>query len=151
MQSPVNKQEKYDEIVKFRGRDVYVKSFLTQFPYSPYGIKMSDDASKLFYLRSGKTSELVMLDLSTGSNLDQGKVISSEDFSKKSFWSHEYNETDGMLYWIGDERNDEIINLYRLNIETGEIENLLDVSIYGWSFNAGYTKVTIKARQNENS
>jgi dipeptidyl aminopeptidase/acylaminoacyl peptidase len=142
-----------DEIVKFRGRDVYVKSFLTQFPYSPYGIKMSDDASKLFYLRSGKTSELVMLDLSTGSNLDQGKVISSEDFSKKSFWSHEYNETDGMLYWIGDERNDEIINLYRLNIETGEIEKLTDVPyIYGWSFNAGKTKVAYIARlaQNEN-
>ena len=58
-----------------------------------------------------------------------------------------------MLYWIGDERNDEIINLYRLNIETGEIEKLTDVPyIYGWSFNAGKTKVAYIARlaQNEN-
>jgi len=142
-----------DGIVKFHGRDVDVKSFLTQFPYSPYGIKMSDDATKLFYLRSGKTSELLMLDLSTDSDLDQGKVISSEDFSKKSFWSHEYNETDGMLYWIGDEKNDEIINLYRLKIETGEIEVLTDVPyIYGWAFNADKTKIAYVARlaQNEN-
>ena len=142
-----------DGIVKFSGRDIDVKSFLTQFPYSPYGIKMSDDATKLFYLRSGKTNELLMLDLSTGSDLDQGKVISSEDFSKKTFWSHEYNETDGRLYWIGDERNDEIINLYRLNIETGEIEKLTDVPyIYGWAFNADKTKIAYIARlaQNEN-
>lgn len=140
-----------DGIVKFRGRDVDVKSFLTQFPYSPYGIKMSDDASKLFYLRSDKTSELLMLDLSVSNDLDQGKVISSEDFSKKSFWRHAYNDTDGMLYWIGDERNDEIINLYRLNIETGEIEVLTDVPyIYGWAFNADKTKIAYVARLAQN-
>lgn len=140
-------------IVNFKGRKIDIASHLTEFPYSSYVIKMSKDCSKLFYLHNGDTARLVMLDLNKSKNLDDGVVICDEDFSKKSFWSHRYNSADNCLYWIGDERNDEIINLYRLNIETHEITKLTDVPyIYGWDMNEDGTKVAYIARlgQNEN-
>lgn len=143
--------EENSSVVHFKGRDIDIKSFYTEFPYTTYMIKMSKDGSKLFYTRNGKTTDLMMLDLSQSSNLDDGKVICKEDFSVKNLWKYGYNEADGCLYWIGDEKNDEIINLYRLNIETGEIKKLTDVPyIYGWSLNDTGTHISYIARLGQN-
>lgn len=140
-------------IINFIDRDVDIKSFFTEFPYSPYLIKVSEDGTKLFYIKEGETNSLIMLDLDTEKNLDKGVKISDKDFSKRSFWKHSYNSKDNSLYWIGDETNDEIINLYRLNLDTQEIEKLTDVPyIYGWEFDPSYTKIAYIARlgQKEN-
>ena len=97
-----------------------MKSFLTGFPYSTWGFYLSDDATKLYYLRNDEPSPLVMLDLTKSTDISQGDVISSDDWSKKNFWSPSWNEKDGFLYWMGDQRNDEKIDLYRMDPKTGE-------------------------------
>ncbi len=140
-------------VVCFQDRKIDIKSILIGFPYSSYNIKMSEDATKLFYLKNGETSPLMMLDLSVNKNLDEGVVICNDDFAKKSFWKHVYNSRDNSLYWTGDEKNDEIINLYRLSLDSKEVTKLTNVPyIYGWDFNKEYTKIAYIARmgQNEN-
>lgn len=137
--------------VEFRGRQVDLNDFLTTFPYSTWGFVLSDDASKLFYLRNGETSPLVMLDLSASTDLADGQIICDDDFSKKSFWHAKYNEREHAIYWAGDERNDEIINLRRLDLSTGRQEVLTDVPyIYGWDFNQDKTQAAYIARLGQN-
>ena len=142
---------KQDGVLTFHDRDVDLNDFLTSFPYSTWGFALSDDASKLFYLRNGETSPLVMLDLTESTDLAAGRIICDDDFSKKSFWHDKYNEKEHAIYWAGDERNDEIINLRRLDIATGKQEVLTDVPyIYGWDFNQDKTKAAYIARLGQN-
>ncbi|MFR9498558.1 MAG: prolyl oligopeptidase family serine peptidase [Rikenellaceae bacterium] len=139
--------------VEFYDREIDIKSFFTAFPYSPYSITMSEDGSKVFYTRTGETTDLVMLDLTEDQNLDNGVKICDENFAVKNLWGKQYNSKDNCLYWIGDEKNDEIINIYRLNLETKELKRLTDVPyIYGWDINEEGTKIAYVARmaQNEN-
>ena len=136
-----------DGKVAFIDREVDVKSFLTGFPYSTWGFYLSDDATKLYYLRNDEPSPLVMLDLTKSTDISQGDVISSDDWSKKNFWSPSWNEKDGFLYWMGDQRNDEKIDLYRMDPKTGETTCFTDVPyIYGWSFNDAKDKAFYVAR-----
>ena len=105
--------------VEFLGRSVPVKSFLEGFPYSTWGFKLSDDATKLIYVRQTDGNPLLMLDLSESTDIGQGKVISSDNWAEKNFWNPEWNEKDGRLYWMGDQANDEKIDLYRMDPATG--------------------------------
>ena len=130
--------------VRFLDRDVDVASFVEGFPYSTYGFYLSEDATKLMYVRNADGNPLLMLDLAESTDIEKGKVISSEDWSKRNFWHPHWNEKDGKLYWMGDLANDEKIDLYRMDPQTGETTCFTDVPyIYGWSFNddktlAGY-------------
>ena len=133
--------------VHFVDRDVDVKSFLTGFPYTTWGFYLSDDATKLYYLRNDEPSPLVMLDLDECTDIDKGRVISNDDWSKKNFWHPSYNDKDGFLYWMGDQANDEKIDLYRMDPATGETTCFTDVPyIYGWSFNDAKDKAFYVAR-----
>ena len=134
-------------VIRFLDRDVDVESFLTGFPYSSYGFYLSDDASRLVYVRNTDGNPLLMLKLSESTDISQGKVISADNWAEKNFWSPEYNEHDGFLYWMGDKANDEKIDLYRMNPETGAVECFTDVPyIYGWSFNDAKDKIAYIAR-----
>ena len=133
--------------VHFVDRDVDVKSFLTGFPYTTWGFYLSDDATKLYYLRNDEPSPLVMLDLDECTDIDKGRVISNDDWSKKNFWHPSYNDKDCFLYWMGDQANDEKIDLYRMDPATGETTCFTDVPyIYGWSFNDAKDKAFYVAR-----
>ncbi len=139
--------------VDFLGRSVPVQSFLEGFPYSTWGFYLSDDASKLFYVRQTEGNPLLMLDLAERTDIVGGAVISTENWAEKNFWNPEWNERDSMLYWIGDQRNDEKIDLYRMDPATGKTECFTDVPyIYGWSFNDDKTLAAYVARisQTEN-
>lgn len=139
------------EPVKFKDRTVDIEKFFTEFPYTAYAITMSDDAGRLFYTRNGETSDLMMLELSNSTDLDDGVRICNEDFSKKNLWDIGYNEADKYLYWTGDEKNDEIINLYRFDIGTGEKIRLTDVPyIYGWSFDEDKSHIAYIGRMGQN-
>ena len=139
------KQQK--EGVPIVDRTVDVKSFLTGFPYTTWGFYLSDDATKLYYLRNDEPSPLVMLDLAKSTDISQGDIISTDDWSKKNFWHPSYNDKDGFLYWMGDQANDEKIDLYRMDPKTGETTCFTDVPyIYGWSFNDAKDKAFYVAR-----
>ena len=144
---------KQEGTVAFLGREVPVQSFLEGFPYSTWGFYLSDDASKLVYVRNTGGNPLLMLDLAESTDIGQGKMISAEDWSLRNFWSPAWNGNDNCLYWMGDQANDEKIDLYRMNPATGETTCFTDVPyIYGWSFNDDKTLAAYVARisQTEN-
>ncbi len=75
------------------------------------------------------------------------------DFATRNCWAPEYNRKDNSVYWIGDEKNDEIVNIYRTSLGSNNVEKLTDVPyIYAWNFNPDGTKIAYVARlgQNEN-
>jgi len=133
--------------VPFIDREVDVMSFLEGFPYSTYGFYLSKDASRLFYVRQADGNPLMMLTLAESTDIGEGKVISAEDWASRNLWSPSYNDKDGYLYWMGDLSNDEKIDLYRMDPETGEKVCFTDVPyIYGWSFNDAKDKAFYVAR-----
>ena len=136
-----------DGKIAFLDREVDVRSFLEGFPYSTWGFYLSDDASRLVYVRNTGGNPLLMLDLSESTDIADGRVISSDNWAGKNFWSPEYNPADSCLYWMGDQDNDEKIDLYRMNPATGRTECFTDVPyIYGWSFNDAKDKIAYVAR-----
>ena len=131
--------------VTFKGREINLTPFIEGFPYS--GFKPSYAAGKLYYYKTGATTELLELDLSGNPDLSKGKKISDIDYSTRNVWNIQYNKADKHIYWTGDEANDEIINLTRLNPETGKVEKLTDVPyIFGYHWNHDKTKVAYIAR-----
>ena len=140
-------------VVHFLDRDVDVASFLEGFPYSTYGFHLSEDATRLFYVRQSGGNPLLMLDLRESTDLERGKVIEDGDWSARNLWHPHWNGKDSCLYWVGDQANDEKLDLYRLDVATGETTRFTDVPyIYGWSFNDDRTLAGYIARisQTEN-
>lgn len=129
----------------FNGREIDLGPYVEGFPYSSFHPYY--DAEKLFYMKSGEITELLELPLTGQPDLRNGKPISTIDFSTRNVWNISYNDADKHLYWTGDERNDEVINLTRLDPETGTVEKLTDVPyIFGWKWNEAKDKAAYIAR-----
>lgn len=132
-------------LVNFKGREIDLSPFEEGFPYTSFHPVYA--AGKLYYMKRGETMDLLELDLYSDSDLEKGKKISDIDYSTRNVWGIRYNENDKHLYWVGDESNDEIINLTRLNPETKEVEKLTDVPyIFGYHWNEAKDKVAYVAR-----
>jgi len=132
-------------IAHFKGRAIDLKAHLEGFPYSSF--EFSYGSNMLYYMKSGEIIELLELKLTGNPDLTKGRKISDIDFSKRNTYGFKYNENDHHLYWQGDEINDEVFNLYRLNPATKEVEKLTDVPyIYGYSFNKDKSKIAYVAR-----
>ena len=69
----------------------------------------------LFYYEMGEKTELKSIPLGAN-DLTKGKLVSNIDFAKRNVWGLKYRPADSSLYWHGDEINDEVINIYRMNI-----------------------------------
>lgn len=134
-----------DRIVTFRGREIDLQPYVEGFPYSDF--RPFYDAGRMFYHHIGETTQLQELDLRAGADLSRGRTISDVDYATRNVWTTRFCKTDAALYWIGDERNDEIINLYRLDPANGQLEKLTDVPyIFGWRWNAQQDRVAYVAR-----
>jgi dipeptidyl aminopeptidase/acylaminoacyl peptidase len=132
--------------VTFKDRVIDLKPYVEGFPYRSF--TPSYDAGRLFYMKTGEKTEMQMLELSGNPDLGQGKTISDIDYATRNVWGIRYNKNDGKLYWNGDERNDEVMNLTRLDPETGAVEKLTDVPyIFGWNWNENKEKVAFVVRQ----
>ncbi len=137
--------DKSAKVVQFKGREIDLTPFVEGFPYS--GFNPVYAAGKLYYMRRGETTDLLELNLEGNPDLGEGRKISDIDYATRNVWNIRYNKTDNHLYWTGDEINDEIINLTRLNPENGEVEKLTDVPyIFGYRWNEDGDKVTYVAR-----
>jgi dipeptidyl aminopeptidase/acylaminoacyl peptidase len=130
--------------VRFQGRTIDLKPHIEGFPYS--GFTPWYDAGRLFYYHTGETTTLRQIVFS-GGDLREGEIISDVDFSTRNVWGIRYRKSDGLLYWSGDERNDEVINLYSLDTSTREIRKLTDVPyIFGWRWDHHQERAAYVAR-----
>lgn len=150
MGSPVLAQDNVaSSVIDFEGRQVEIAPFFEDFPYSQFS--MSKEGDKLFYLKTSDENKLQWISLDGLQTLDQGKDAISADLSKRNCWSPRYNAVDDCMYWIGDEKNEEIINIYRSKLGSSVNERLTDVPyIYAWDFNPAYDKIAYVSRMGQN-
>lgn len=135
-----NEASKFD--LKFKDRTVNIAPYFQDFPYISYLFTISDDAQNLFYMKTGEENSLMWLNLNESTDLSKGTRLVDLDFAKRNYWRSGYNDQDSCLYWMGDEKNEEIINLYRTKLGTNQVEKLTDIHyIYGWNFNADKSKI----------
>ena len=140
--------------VSFLGRVIDLEPYYQGFPYRSW--RPNFDSGKLFYFnRTSKGDFLLVQDLVTGMgsgqiDAEQGRRVHDIDWSTRNFWELEYDELTGQMTVFGDERNDEVINLYRLNVDDGSLTKLTDVPyIYGWDFNKNRETIGYIARYGE--
>ncbi|MCA9734650.1 MAG: S9 family peptidase [Deferribacteres bacterium] len=134
-----------DRVVEFKNRKIDLQPYVEGFPY--YGFTPFFHANKLYYFHQDSTTKLKAVDLGSNTDLKTGELVSDIDFSKRNVWGIRYRENDEKLYWTGDEKNDEIINLYQLDPNTRAIKKLTEVPyIFGWRWNEAKDKVAYIAR-----
>lgn len=135
-----------DRMVTFKGRTIDLAPYVEGFPYRGYTPVLK--ASKMYYYHVGATDQLMEIDL-TAEDLDlaSGRVLSDINFADRNVWGIRYRSADAKLYWSGDEQNDEVINLYRFDTDTGALDKLTDVPyIFGWRWSPDEQKVAYVAR-----
>lgn len=145
------KQADNSLVLNFEGRSIDIAPYFKDFPYSIFTI--SKDGSKLLFFKTGEKQTLQWMDIAKGADLCEAKDVVDVDFATRNGWHAQYNANDGMVYWIGDEHNEEIINIYRTVPGSNQVEKLTDVPyIYAWDFNPDGTKIAYVSRmgQNEN-
>lgn len=130
-------EDSTDYAVSFNGRQIDLRPYVQGFPYSR--ITPDLEQGHLLYFETtpegtwmrkiDRLPEEGQLDLSAGFKLND------IDWSTRNYWGGEYNRTLEGLIFRGDERNDERINLYHLDLTTGEVRALTDVDyIYAVGF-----------------
>jgi dipeptidyl aminopeptidase/acylaminoacyl peptidase len=130
----VSSRASAENVIHFKDRTIDLDLYLQGYPYTnPY---VDLRSGKLFYKRKGKTDQLMMqsFDVSGEEKVDlaKGRVISSRDFSKRTWWDAVYSPLTHTVIITADEKNDELINLYSLDPNTGIEKQLTHTSyIYG--------------------
>ena len=138
-------------VMDFQGRKVDITPFYDSFPYSQFS--MSKDGSKLFFHKDGDRTQLQWMELNGSADFANAEDAIEADLSKCNVWNNVYNAKDSCIYWIGDDNNDEVVNLYRSNLYRPMKQKLTDVPyIYEWGFNPDRTKIAYVSRmgQSEN-
>lgn len=140
------------DVLEFQNRKIDVAPFFDGFPFSLF--RLSDDGSKLFFLKSGAESRMQWIGLDGKLTPFDGKDAIDADLSKRNGWNPVYNAGDKKVYWLGDEHNEERFNIYRCDLNNpGKPERITDVPyVYEWGFNQDKSKIAYVGRmgQNEN-
>lgn len=128
-----------DAAVSFLGRRIDLRPYLQEFPYSRWNADF--EANRLFYRQVTPEGTWLMvqdLDRAMESGLvapEDGRRVTEIDLSTRNLWGMRYDSINGEMIVQADERNDEVMNLYRLSLDTGTLHRLTDVPyIYGWTF-----------------
>ena len=123
-------------IVRYFDRAVDLGPFLTGFPFERWMPSLETD--RLFFFATGERYTLKTLDLQ-GATIpyDLGKAVSvgDVDWSKRSLWSLHHHAATDTLWLHADERNDEQMNLWTLDLKSGVLAQVTRHDyVYGLGF-----------------
>jgi dipeptidyl aminopeptidase/acylaminoacyl peptidase len=134
--APVDTPKAREGLVHYFDREIDVEPFLVGFPYGRF--KPSLRTGKLFYYALGEAYTLKMLPLDRPGarwELASGKTISDVDWSKRSLWSLHHHVASDSLWLHADASNDEHMNLWRLELKSGKLEQITKHDyVYGYGF-----------------
>lgn len=135
-------------LVRYFDRGVDLEPFLAGFPYERW--MPSLETQRLFFFATGDRYTLKMLDLrGLAGPLDLGKAVtvSDVDWSKRSLWSLHHHAASDSLWLHADERNDERMNLWTLDLKSGALAQVTDHDyVYGLGFSADESQVAYLPR-----
>lgn len=77
------------DVLEFQNRKIDVAPFFDGFPFSQF--RLSDDGSKLFFLKSGAESRMQWIELDGKLTPFDGKDAIDADLSKRNGWNPVYN------------------------------------------------------------
>jgi len=128
-------------VARYYDREVDLRPFLAGFPYGRFHPSLSTGA--LFYVELGERYTLRSLDIGERAgaldrfDLGAGKSLSTVDWSKRSLWSIHHHQASHTLWLHADERNDENMNLWTLDLESGALAQVTEHDyVYGLGFSA---------------
>jgi dipeptidyl aminopeptidase/acylaminoacyl peptidase len=144
-------QEDAKYTVSLLGRTINLEPYFQGFPYS--GWDADFEAGRLFYFNTTPEGNFLMvqpLTVGRGSgtvNPEAGRRLHDIDWSTRNYWGSRYDSLSGDMILQGDEKNDEVINLYRMLLEDGSLVRLTWVPyIYGWGFSKDKNTIGYIAR-----
>src|SRR5262245_38047513 len=126
-------------VIRFKGREVDVKSIMNGYPYDPYVWAGSAEHRILYCLRrEGQGKYIYGLEFTAAGPapaLGSSKRLSTEDFSKSLSFNWKVRENDGSLFFLKDENNNERFNLHWLprNSTLRKLSDVEYVSDFGLS------------------
>lgn len=119
-----------DTCVRYKGKTIDLNPYFEGFPY--FGFSFSELNSTLYYFHRTKRITLKSAPLSPHPDLSKGVQISDLDFGSFNAWTIRYLKSKDCLWWVGDEKNDEILNIYFLSLRNGKRTRLTTEDyIYG--------------------
>ncbi len=134
--------------VRYFDRSVDLEPFLAGFPYERW--MPSLETGRLFYFAIGERYTLKMLDISGGAtpyDLAAGVTLGDVDWSRRSLWSLHHVAAGDTLWLHADERNDEQMNLWTLELATGKLTQVTQHDyVYGLGFSADDAQVAYLPR-----
>ncbi len=137
--------------VSFRERTIDLEPFLIGFPYSGHNADL--EQGQLFFMERGEEgSWLRHMELGTAGTIDHtdGRKMSEQDWSKRSFRAGTVHKASGKLYITSDEANDEHFNVYAMDVATGELEQVTHNDYtYSWDFSDDQKYLAYLARTGE--
>ena len=123
-------------IVEFRDRNIDLHPYVQGFPYTQLMPDL-EQGLMLFFETTPDGKWLKHLQFDDGDEIDwaDAQQVNDLDWSTRNFRRGQYNEYLDQFVFMGDEQNDEIFNIYALNIDDGALETLTDVDYtYGYGF-----------------
>ena len=126
--------EEYE--IQFRDRTIDLYPYVQGFPYSRFMPQIEHGFMLYFEDRpDGKWLQHLEFDGDDDIDVTDGRRVHDIDWSTRSFRPGLYNPELERYIFLGDEKNDEIFNVYALDLDDGELEQLTDVDyIYGYGF-----------------
>lgn len=139
-----------DATVRFRDRSIDLAPFLQGFPYKNF--TPDYDSGLFFYLHDGKDStEMRVQPLRVTGEIDVAKGNAAFepaiDWAKRSFWGMEHHpSTKSMILW-GDDKNDEVMNLYRYSLGDKSLVRVTDKPyVYGFGLDEKKERIAFLPR-----
>ncbi len=134
--------------ISFFGNTLNLDTLVNGFPYRI--LAGAYDARQIIYLQRGETDTLKAISLGNGRFLNEGKVLSTVDFSARNISNVHYRLSDSTYYWTGDESNDEQFNLWHLPKGSDEPVQLTQVPyVFGWRWNESQNQIAYVVREGE--
>lgn len=135
-------------LVRYFDRGVDLEPFLAGFPFERWMPSLA--TRRLFFFATGDRYTLKMLDLRGAAGplaLDRAVTVSEVDWSKRSLWSLHHHAASDTLWLHADERNDEQMNLWTLDLKSGALAQVTAHDyVYGLGFSADDTQVAYLPR-----
>ncbi|MGB1274421.1 MAG: prolyl oligopeptidase family serine peptidase, partial [Nannocystaceae bacterium] len=123
--------------VSYFGTEIDLQPYLAGFPYGNFDPDLRN--GKMFFFEEGERYTLKMLDLEAAKDgpydLAGAPAISDVDWSARSLWGIHLHAPSNTLWLHADARNDEVMNLWTLSLESGELRQVTQHDyIYGFGF-----------------
>ncbi|MBN1551923.1 S9 family peptidase [bacterium] len=135
-----------DTIVRFRKKTIDLKPYFEGFPYSSF--RFSSSFNRIFYFRIDQQVKLMTHELKTPFIPEKGRQISDLDFGTFSAGNFEYHQQSGKIFFTGDDRNDEIFNIYKFDTFSGERQKVTNEQyIYGKRMIPEFNKIAFLGRK----